>query len=97
MARRKYKSSKKYKVPKEQNTEHIEKSKTVYERSGVVVEKLPNATFRVKIDDTDGHLVLAHVSGKMRKNYIKMVIGDKVKVEVTPYDLYRGRITYRFK
>jgi translation initiation factor IF-1 len=62
---------------------------------GTVVEPLPNAMFRVELDN--GHKVLAHVSGKMRMNFIRILPGDKVKVELSPYDLTRGRITYRFK
>jgi len=62
---------------------------------GTVVETLPNAMFRVKIEG--GHKVLAHVSGKMRMYYIKILPGDKVTVELSPYDLTRGRITYRHK
>ena len=62
---------------------------------GEVVEMLPNATFRVKLEN--GHLVLAHISGKMRMHYIKILPGDKVTVELSPYDLSRGRITYRVK
>ena len=65
------------------------------EVEGTVVETLPNAMFRVELDD--GHLVLAHISGKMRKYYIKIVTGDKVTVELSPYDLTRGRITFRAK
>jgi len=60
-----------------------------------VVEPLPNAMFRVELDN--GHKVLAHVSGKMRMHFIRILPGDKVKVELSPYDLTRGRITYRFK
>ncbi|OGW76824.1 MAG: translation initiation factor IF-1 [Omnitrophica bacterium RIFCSPHIGHO2_02_FULL_49_9] len=60
---------------------------------GTVVEPLPNAMFRVKLDN--GHLVLAHISGKMRMHYIRIISGDRVKVELSPYDLARGRITYR--
>lgn len=60
---------------------------------GEVVDALPNTTFRVKLDN--GHIIIAHVSGKMRKNYIRILTGDKVKVELTPYDLSKGRITYR--
>jgi translation initiation factor IF-1 len=63
------------------------------EVEGTVVEALPNAMFRVEL--ADGHLVLAHISGKMRKYYIKIVPGDKVTVELSPYDLTRGRITFR--
>jgi translation initiation factor IF-1 len=60
-----------------------------------VVEPLPNAMFRVELEN--GHRVLAHVSGKMRMNFIRILPGDRVKVELSPYDLSRGRITYRFK
>ena len=63
------------------------------EVEGTVVETLPNAMFRVELED--GHLVLAHISGKIRKYYIKIVNGDKVTVELSPYDLTRGRITFR--
>ena len=62
---------------------------------GTILESLPNATFRVELDN--GHKVLAHISGKMRMNYIRILPGDKVQVELTPYDLSRGRITYRFR
>ena len=65
------------------------------EVEGTVVEPLPNAMFRVELEN--GHKVLAHVSGKMRRNFIRILPGDKVKVELSPYDLTRGRITYRFK
>ena len=65
------------------------------EVEGVVVEPLPNAMFRVKLDN--GHLVLAHISGKMRMHYIRILAGDKVTVELSPYDLKRGRIVYRSK
>lgn len=62
---------------------------------GKVVESLPNASFRVELPN--GHIVLAHVSGKIRMNYIRILPGDKVTVELSPYDLSRGRIVYRFK
>ncbi len=62
---------------------------------GEVTESLPNAMFRVKFDN--GHSVLAHISGKMRMHYIRILPGDRVQVELTPYDLSRGRITYRYK
>ena len=62
---------------------------------GIINETLPNATFRVELES--GHLVLAHVSGKMRMHFIKILPGDKVKLELSPYDLSRGRITYRYK
>jgi len=65
------------------------------EFSGTVVELLPNAHFRVKLDNN--HEVLAHTSGKMRKNRIRVLAGDRVNVEMTPYDLSKGRITFRFK
>lgn len=63
------------------------------EVEGVVVETLPNAMFRVELEN--GHRILAHISGKMRMHFIKILPGDKVKVELSPYDLTRGRITYR--
>ncbi|MDD5425438.1 MAG: translation initiation factor IF-1 [candidate division Zixibacteria bacterium] len=62
---------------------------------GKVIEPLPNAMFRVELDN--GHKVLAHISGKMRMHFIKILPGDKVTVELSPYDLTRGRITYRYK
>jgi translation initiation factor IF-1 len=62
---------------------------------GKVVEALPNAQFRVELEN--GHVVLAYLSGKMRRNYIRVFLGDKVKVDMSPYDLTRGRITYRRK
>ncbi len=65
------------------------------EMQGEIVETLPNATFRVELEN--GHEVIAHISGKMRKNYIRILPGDKVTVELTPYDLNRGRIVYRAK
>ena len=67
----------------------------VIEFEGTIRESLPNAMFRVELDN--GHKVLAHISGKIRKNFIKILPGDRVKVELTPYDLTRGRITYRIK
>jgi translation initiation factor IF-1 len=63
------------------------------EMEGEVIDTLPNTTFRVKLEND--HIVTAHISGKMRKNYIRILTGDKVKVELTPYDLSKGRITYR--
>jgi translation initiation factor IF-1 len=69
--------------------------KEAIEVEGTVVESLPNAVFRVEL--ANGHLVLAHASGKMRVHFIKIVRGDKVLVELSPYDLSRGRITYRFR
>jgi translation initiation factor IF-1 len=67
----------------------------VIEVEGVVKEALPNTTFRVQLEN--GHEILAHSSGKMRMNYIRILPGDKVKIELSPYDLTRGRITYRYK
>ena len=65
------------------------------EVNGEITETLPNAMFRVKLEN--GHVVLAHVSGKMRMHYIKILPGDTVKLELSPYDLSRGRITFRYK
>ena len=62
---------------------------------GVVTETLPNAMFKVKLDNE--HEILAHISGKMRMHFIKILVGDKVSVELSPYDLSKGRITYRYK
>lgn len=67
----------------------------VIEVEGVVVETLPNTVFKVELEN--GHQILAHISGKLRMNYIKILEGDKVKVELSPYDLTRGRITWRAK
>ena len=69
--------------------------KETIEVEGIVVEPLPNATFRVELEN--GHRILAHISGKMRMNFIRILPGDRVTMELTPYDLNRGRITYRFK
>ncbi len=65
------------------------------EVEGTVIETLPNAMFKVELEN--GHVILAHVSGKIRMNFIRILPGDKVTVELSPYDLTRGRITYRFK
>lgn len=62
---------------------------------GIITDILPNTTFKVKLEN--GHIILAHISGKMRMNYIKILQGDKVTVELSPYDLTKGRITYRYK
>ncbi|RCL01994.1 MAG: translation initiation factor IF-1 [Candidatus Tokpelaia sp. JSC189] len=67
----------------------------VLEFSGIITELLPNAMFRVKLDND--HEIIAHTAGKMRKNRIRVLAGDKVMVEMTPYDLTKGRITYRYK
>ncbi|CEI58743.1 translation initiation factor IF-1 [Candidatus Portiera aleyrodidarum] len=63
------------------------------EMEGLIIETLPNTMFRVKLET--GHIILAHISGKIRKNYIRILTGDKVKIELTPYDLTKGRIIYR--
>ncbi len=70
-------------------------SKDVIELEGTILEAMPNAMFRVKLEND--HEILAHISGKIRKNFIRILPGDKVKVEMTPYDLSRGRITFRLK
>jgi translation initiation factor IF-1 len=67
----------------------------VIKSEGVIEETLPNATFKVKIEN--GHVILAHISGKMRMHFIKILPGDKVTVEISPYDLSRGRIVFRHK
>lgn len=63
---------------------------------GIIVDKQPNAFFKVQLDNTE-HIVLAQISGKMRRNNIRILIGDRVSIEMSPYDLSRGRITYRYK
>ncbi|HKR03619.1 MAG TPA: translation initiation factor IF-1 [Bacteroidia bacterium] len=65
------------------------------EQDGTIIEALSNAMFRVELEN--GHEIIAHISGKMRMNYIKILPGDKVKIEMSPYDLTKGRITYRYK
>jgi len=75
--------------------EKISKKEGIIEAEGTIKEALPNAMFRVELDN--GHKVLAHISGKMRMHYIKILPGDKVKVEISPYDLSRARITFRKK
>lgn len=67
----------------------------VIEMEGKVIETLPNTMFRVELEN--GHIVTAHISGKMRKHYIRILTGDRVKVEMTPYDLTKGRITFRVR
>ena len=69
--------------------------KEVIKLNGTVKEALPNTQFRVELEN--GHIIIAHMSGKMRKNYIRLVPGDKVEVELTPYDLTKGRISFRLK
>ena len=70
-------------------------TKEVIKLNGKVVESLPNAQFRVELENS--HMIIAHVSGKMRKHYIRLVPGDKVEVELTPYDLTKGRISFRLR
>ena len=65
------------------------------EQEGVIVETLPNAMFKVELEN--GHVIIAHISGKMRMNYIKILPGDRVKVEMSPYDLTKGRSSFRYK
>ena len=77
------------------NAEPREAKADKLEFEGAVLEALPNAMFRVKLDNE--HTILAHTSGKMRKNRIRVLAGDRVTVEMTPYDLTKGRITFRFK
>lgn len=69
--------------------------KSSIERDGIITDALPNAMFRVELEN--GHMITAHISGKMRMHYIRILPGDKVKVEMSPYDLTKGRITYRYK
>ena len=73
----------------------MDSQKEVIKLTGSVVEALPNTQFRVELEN--GHVIVAHMSGKMRKNYIRLVPGDRVEVELTPYDLTKGRISFRLK
>jgi len=78
----------------------MDDSKQVFEVEGVVTESLPNTLFRVEIPGSGGSepkTILAHLAGKLRKNYIRIMPGDKVKLEITPYDTTKGRITYRYR
>jgi translation initiation factor IF-1 len=77
------------------NTEERMAKEDQIQMSGIVLETLPNTMFRVQLEN--GHIITAHISGKMRKNYIRILTGDKVTVEMTPYDLNKGRITFREK
>ncbi len=70
-------------------------AKDVIELEGTIIESMPNAMFKVKLEND--HEILAHISGKIRKNFIRILPGDRVKVEMTPYDLTKGRITFRLK
>ena len=78
---------------KPKNEENM--AKDVIELEGTIIESMPNAMFKVKLEND--HEILAHISGKIRKNFIRILPGDKVKVEMTPYDLTKGRITFRLK
>jgi translation initiation factor IF-1 len=81
--------------PVESQQKHRMSKDDQIEMEGTVLETLPNTVFRVQLEN--GHVVTAHISGRMRKNYIRILTGDKVKVEMTPYDLTKGRISYRMK
>ncbi len=85
----------KRKRPQKRRDEPKEKKSDAIEVTGTVTEPLPNAMFRVELEN--GHVVLAHVSGKMRRHFIRILRGDRVMVELSPYDLTRGRLTYRYK
>jgi translation initiation factor IF-1 len=76
----------------EADARHMAKEEQI-EMEGTIIDTLPNTMFRVQLDN--GHVVTAHISGKMRKNYIRLITGDRVTVELTPYDLSKGRITFR--
>ncbi len=93
--RRFWRRRKKKKNPQALAAETKEKQSDAIEVTGIVAEPLPNAMFRVELEN--GHVVLAHISGKMRRHFIRILRGDKVTVELSPYDLTRGRLTYRFK
>lgn len=88
-------SAKGHSVPSIKETTLAKPKEDAIVLEGTILESLPNAMFRVELEN--GHKVLAHISGKMRMHYIRILPGDKVQVELTPYDLTRGRITYRFK
>ena len=75
--------------------QEVPESKQKIEAEGTIVEALPSTMFRVELDN--GHKILAYLGGKMRKNYIRVLLGDRVRIELSPYDLTRGRITYRYK
>ena len=93
--RRFWRGRKKKKSPQAIAAQTQEKKSDAIEVTGVVAEPLPNAMFRVELEN--GHVVLAHISGKMRRHFIRILRVDKVTVELSPYDLTRGRLTYRFK
>lgn len=83
-----------YAAPTQEPNQSMAKDDQI-EMEGTVLDTLPNTMFRVQLEN--GHVVTAHISGRMRKNYIRILTGDKVKVEMTPYDLTKGRITYRHR
>lgn len=93
--RRRFWRRRKKKSPQAVAAETVVKKSDAIEVTGIVAEPLPNAMFRVELEN--GHVVLAHISGKMRRHFIRILRGDKVTVELSPYDLTRGRLTYRFK
>ncbi len=93
--RRRFWRRRKKKSPQAVAAETVVKKSDAIEVTGIVTEPLPNAMFRVELEN--GHVVLAHISGKMRRHFIRILRGDKVTVELSPYDLTRGRLTYRFK
>ena len=82
-------------MPRRRDIQPKGKREDKIEVEGTVIDALPNAMFKVKLDN--GHEVLAHISGKMRMNYITILLGDRVQLELSPYDLTRGRITYRYR
>lgn len=93
MAKRKHKSGSK--PAKGNGGPHHNTSEDVLEMKGVVLETLPNATFKVELENK--HQILAVISGRLRQNYIRILPGDKVLIEISPYDLSKGRVTYRYK
>lgn len=82
--------------PYSQKKEKLLSKEDLIPAEGVVVDKLPNAFFKVRLEGSE-HIVMAQISGKMRKNFIRILAGDRVSVELSPYDLSKGRITYRYK
>jgi len=82
-----------YDIPISTHCKRLMAKEDVIQMEGTVVDTLPNTMFRVELEN--GHVITAHISGKMRKHYIRILTGDKVTVELTPYDLSKGRITYR--
>lgn len=93
--RRRYGKKKKKKRQAQSQSDQSAKESDAIEVTGTVVEALPNAMFKVELEN--GHTVLAHISGKMRRHFIRILRGDRVSVELSPYDLTRGRLVYRYK